>query len=67
MSDTGQSLCHDPFPCCRSPVSVIKLTRITVRQKALGEDFCDCAHILGFFVFRPEASLCGATNARIGL
>jgi hypothetical protein len=67
MSDTGQSLCRDPLPCCRSPVSVIKLTRITVRQKALGEDFCDCTHILGFFVFRPEAFLCGATNARIGL
>jgi hypothetical protein len=36
-------------------------------KKVRSDEFRDCTHILGLFVFRPEASLCEATNARIGL
>ena len=55
MSDTGQSLCRDPLPCCRSPVSVIKLTRITVRQKSPWRRFLRLhAYSWSFLFFAPK-------------
>jgi hypothetical protein len=59
MSDTGQSLCRDPLPCCRSPVSVIKLTRITVRQKSPWRRFLRLHAYSWFFCFSPRSVSAG--------
>ena len=37
------------------------------QKKSVATNFAIARIFLVFFVFRPEASLCGATNARIGL
>ena len=42
-------------------------TRTTSAKKSVATNFAIARIFLVFFVFRPEASLCGATNARIGL
>ena len=65
MSDTGQSLC--PFAVL--PVSCFchqTDADHSPPKEPLAKIFA-IARIFLAFVFRPEASLCGATNARIGL
>ena len=57
-----QSLAVVPVSCFRHQTDTDHSAK-----KFAAANFAIARIFLVFFVFRPEASLCGATNARIGL